>query len=187
MNLRPLNADEHNCPVCSKFFNTNTKLQEHFLRHKPDQRELALSVRRPNPATTVSAGSVTLLPAFTPTGFADSQRDRAFQFRAIKGDLIHKWKVYLYFDDFSPEIQTLFDARIQAAYIEDRHPTLLPPGSPSAHHVAQIFEDQFQASDAVFSSSFVVWLASSWPDKSHPTVPRLRELLPSLSKWLPPS
>jgi hypothetical protein len=183
MNLRPLRQDEHNCPVCSKFFNTNTKLQEHFLRHSETQRQTALS-SRPQPYSLQStAGSSTLLPSLTPSGFVESQRDRAFQFRAIKGDLIHKWKVYVYFDDFSPEIQLLFDARTQAAYVEDVTPTLLPPGQPSAHHVAQVFEDAFQAADCVYSSQFVVWLATSFPERDHPSVEKLRRLLPSFAKW----
>jgi hypothetical protein len=183
MNLRPLGQDEHNCPVCSKFFATNTKLQEHFLRHSATQRETALSLRGASSALPVTAGSATLLPTLVPAGFVESQRDRAFQFRAIKGDLIHKWKVYVYFDDFSPEIHLLFDARVQAAYVEDATPSLLPPGQPSAHHVAQVFEDAFQVPDCVYSSQFVIWLATSFPNREPPSLDKLRELLPSLSHW----
>lgn len=111
-----------------------------------------------------------------------SNSDRAFRYRALRGDLRHRDEVLEFFGDFSPGIFLLFDNRVQASYIKDELPTFFPPGTPSAHTVGDVFEDLFFRS-ITFRARYVGWLDLHFSKVDHPTWNCLEDILPSLDSW----
>jgi len=80
---------------------------------------------------------------------------RPFQFSAVLGDLVHKQDVYLQKQTFNSTASCHFANSVQARYLLDRYPQLIPGCPWNTHSLGTWFEHLYY-SDISFRLSYLI-------------------------------